>query len=169
MINTRWTLRLLIIALGGLGLLSASEAPHVTFNRDVLPLLQRHCQTCHRPGEAAPMSLLTYETTRPWAKAMKAAVLSHKMPPWYADPHYGHFRNDRRMPEADVQRLVAWVDAGAPEGSPEDKHAPLEWTDGWNIRPDIVFELPKPYAVPATGRFHGWISSFPHTSRRTPG
>jgi hypothetical protein len=97
------------------------------------------------------MSLLTYETTRPWAKAIKAAVLSHKMPPWYADPHYGHFRNDRRMPEADVQTLVAWVDAGAPEGSPEDKHAPLEWTDGWNIRPDIVFELPKPYAVPATG------------------
>src|SRR5262249_19627351 len=72
----------------------ASAAGVVTFNKDVLPILQRNCQTCHRPGNIAPMSFLTYESTRPWAKAMKAAVITRKMPPWFADPQYGHFSND---------------------------------------------------------------------------
>ena len=69
----------------------------VTFNKDVLPILQNNCQGCHRPGEAAPMSFLTYEETRPWARAIKAKVLTREMPPWFADPQYGRFRNERRL------------------------------------------------------------------------
>ncbi len=122
-----------------------------TFNRDILPLLQKNCQTCHRPGEIGPMPLLTYEGTRPWAKAIKAAVVTRKMPPWFADPKYGHFANDSRMSDADVNMIAAWVDAGAPEGDRKDKPAPVEWKEGWNIKPDLVFEMPKPYLVPATG------------------
>ena len=131
--------------------LACADSRPVTFSKDVLPILQKHCQVCHRPGEAAPMALLDYQNTRPWAKSIKAAVLNRKMPPWSADPRYGHFRNDRRLPDADIQTLAAWVDGGALEGNPADQPAPLHWTDGWNIRPDVVFELPKPYVVPATG------------------
>src|SRR3954470_2711323 len=87
----------------------------------------------HQPGEIGPMSLLTYEGVRPWAKAIKAAVLSKKMPPWFADPRYGHFANDRTLSKADVDALVAWADSGAPEGDPKDRPAPVKWTEGWNI------------------------------------
>ncbi len=81
--------------LSGVCAFSAENAPApVTFNKDVLPILQQHCQSCHRPGNIAPMSFLNYESTRPWAKAMKAAVLTRKMPPWFADPQYGHYAND---------------------------------------------------------------------------
>ncbi|HEY2845783.1 MAG TPA: cytochrome c [Bryobacteraceae bacterium] len=120
-----------------------------TFNKDVLPIVQKNCQACHRPGEAAPFSLLTFESARPWAKAIKAAVVSKKMPPWQADPKYGHFLNDPRLSEADVRTIASWVDAGAPEGDAHDKPAPIQWRDGWNIRPDLVIPLPKPYTVPA--------------------
>src|ERR1700681_835165 len=74
----------------------------VTFNKDVLPILQKNCQNCHRPGEVAPMSFLTYQSTRPWAKAIKSAVLSKKMPPWFADPQYGHFANEKRLTESEI-------------------------------------------------------------------
>ncbi len=131
--------------------MAAGTAPAVTFNKDVLPILQKNCQTCHRPGEIAPMSFLSYESTRPWAKAIKVAVLSKKMPPWFADPRYGHFANDRRLAEPDIDKLGAWVDGGAPEGDPKDKPAPVEWHEGWNIKPDVVFEMQKPYKVPASG------------------
>src|SRR5579864_4972952 len=100
------------LLLGGL----AFAAPEVTFNKDVLPVLQKNCQVCHRPGEIGPSSFLTYESTRPWAKAIKTAVLTRKMPPWFADPRYGHFANDRRLDAGDIQKIAAWVDAGAPEG-----------------------------------------------------
>ena len=130
----------------------AADTANVTFNKDVLPILQKNCQTCHRPGEIGPMPLLTYEGTRPWAKAIKTAVLTKKMPPWFADPKYGHFANDRRLPDADIAKLVAWVDANAPEGDAKDKPAPVDWgKDGWNIKPDLVFEMPTAYTVPKTG------------------
>jgi hypothetical protein len=123
----------------------------VTFNRDVLPIIQKNCQTCHRPGEIGPMPFLTYDGTRPWAKAIKAAVLSRKMPPWFADPKYGHYANDRRLSDADLNKLVAWADAGAPEGDPKDKPAQVQWSEGWHIKPDIVFGMQKPYTVKASG------------------
>jgi len=123
----------------------------VTFNRDVLPILQKNCQVCHRPGEIGPMSLLNYESTRPWAKAIRAAVISRRMPPWFADRKVGHFANDRRLSDADVSTLAAWADSGALEGDAKDKPAPLEWKEGWNIQPDLTFEMPVPYNIPASG------------------
>ena len=124
----------------------------VTFSKDVAPILQKNCQGCHRPGEAAPMSLRTYQEARPWAKAMKQAVLAKKMPPWFADAQYGHFRNDRSLPQKDIDTLVSWVDAGAPEGDPKDLPQPLAFVDGWNIgQPDMVLEMPEPFHVPASG------------------
>src|SRR5437879_11032135 len=89
---------------------TSSSSSGVTFNKDVLPILQRNCQTCHRPGQIAPMSFLTYQSTRPWAKAMKAAVASRKMPPWFADPRVGHFLNDRSLKQSQIDMLVAWAD-----------------------------------------------------------
>jgi hypothetical protein len=130
---------------------NAAAPAGITFNRDVLPILQKNCQSCHRPGEAGPMSLLDYQSTRPWAKAIKAAVLEKKMPPWFADPKYGHFSNDRRLSSVDIRTLVSWVDSGAPEGDPKDKPPPLRWNPGWNIRPDVVLAMPQPYTVPARG------------------
>src|SRR3954470_19577353 len=81
---------------------SAAQAPPVTFSRAVAPILQRHCQTCHRPGEAAPFPLLTYEQARPWAASMKLMVQQKRMPPWFADPAYGHFANDRSLTAKEI-------------------------------------------------------------------
>jgi hypothetical protein len=141
-------MRLLMLSLTYVGLAFAASP---SFDRDVLPVLQKNCQTCHRPGEVAPMSFLTYQETRPWAKAIKTAVLSKKMPPWYADPKYGHFQNERRLSDADVQALVNWADGGAPEGDAKDKPAPVEFTEGWNIKPDMVIAMPNAFHVPASG------------------
>src|ERR1035441_5065405 len=122
-----------------------------TFYKDVLPLLQDKCQVCHRPGEIGPMPFTDYASTRPWAKSIKAAVLSREMPPWFADPAYGHFANDRRLKEEEIKTLVAWVDAGAPDGDAKDKPAPMHWKEGWGISPDVIFEMPRPFTVPAKG------------------
>src|SRR4051812_34299941 len=81
---------------------AAAIAATPTFNKDVLPVLQKNFQTCHRPGEIGPMSFLTFASTRPWAKSIRAAVLSRKMPPWFADPKYGHFANEKTLSDADI-------------------------------------------------------------------
>src|SRR5436309_7578524 len=93
----------------------AEESTSVTFNKDVLPILQKNCQVCHRPGEVAPMSFLNYEDVRPWANAMKNAVLTNKLPHWFADNRYGHFANDRKLTDAEVKALSEWADNGAAE------------------------------------------------------
>src|SRR5256885_6107 len=128
-----------------------ATAASVTFNKDVLPILQKNCQGCHRPGEVAPMSFLTYKDARPWAKAMKAAVVNRQMPPWFAEPAYGHFANDRTLSDSEIKTLVAWADAGAVEGDAKDKPAPISFHDGWNIKPGMIIEMPKDYEIPATG------------------
>jgi hypothetical protein len=128
-----------------------SQSSSVTFYRDVLPILEKNCQVCHRPGEIGPMPLLTYENVRPWAKAIKASVLSRKMPPWLADPRYGHFINDRTRSDDALRQIVTWVDSGAQEGNSKDKPLPVQWRDGWNIQPDLVFQMPDPYRIPSTG------------------
>src|SRR4051812_4875012 len=119
---------------------AAPNTTAVTFNKDVLPILQRNCQECHRPGEIGPMPLLTYTQARPWAKAIKAAVLSEKMPPWFADPKVGHFANNRRLSDAEVKTLAAWADTGSIEGDKKDAPAPRKFNDGWNIKPDMIIE-----------------------------
>jgi cytochrome c553 len=96
---------------------SAPAASAPTFNKDVAPILFANCITCHRPGEVAPMSLLTYADARPWAKGIKAKVVAHEMPPWFADPRYGKFNNKRGLSQVQIDTLAAWVDAGAPQGT----------------------------------------------------
>jgi hypothetical protein len=127
-----------------------ASAP-VTFNKDVLPILQRNCQGCHRPGEIAPMSFLTYQDTRPWAKAIKVAVVSRQMPPWFADPAYGHFANDRTLAESTIKTLASWADGGAPEGDARDRPAPVDFQEGWSIKPDMIIEMPRDITLPASG------------------
>ena len=132
--------------------LFAAPAQDVTFHKDVEPILQARCQGCHRPGEAAPMSLLTYQEARPWAKAIREAVLVRKMPPWFADPAHGKFANDRRMPQAEIDQIVAWADSGAKEGNPKDAPKPRTFTEGWVMgKPDAVVALPMDFPVPASG------------------
>jgi hypothetical protein len=128
----------------------AAPAADRTFYKDALPVLQNRCQECHRPGEIGPASFMTFKETRPWAKAIKEAVLSKKMPPWFADPAHGKWMNDRSMSRQEIDTLVAWVDAGAPEGELKDAPPPKQWTEGWGIsQPDIVFEMPQAFDVGA--------------------
>src|ERR1017187_5361785 len=109
----------------------AAPAQEITFHKDIEPIIQERCQGCHRPGEAAPMSLLSYQEARPWAKAIREAVLIRKMPPWFADPAHGNFANDGRMPQAEIDRIVAWADGGAKEGNPKDAPKARTFTEGW--------------------------------------
>ena len=133
-------------------LLSPACAATFTFHKDIEPIFQARCQGCHRPGEVAPMPLLKYQDARPWAKAIRAAVISGKMPPWSPDPKYGKFLYDLSLAPGEKEKIVSWVDAGAPEGKLSDAPAPRQFQEGWNIpQPDVVFELPEPYDVPASG------------------
>ncbi|HEY1678846.1 MAG TPA: thiol-disulfide isomerase [Candidatus Sulfotelmatobacter sp.] len=123
-----------------------------TFYKDVLPILQDHCQSCHRSGEVAPMQFVTYDETKPWASAIAHSVETRMMPPWFADPRYGHFANDPSLTESQVATMAAWGKAGSPEGNPHDAPPAREWTDGWNIpQPDLAIKMPKPVAIPAHG------------------
>jgi hypothetical protein len=139
--------------------LATAQTRAITYHEDVVPVLQKHCQACHRPGEAAPFSMLTYKDTRPWASSMKRAVVSRKMPPWHADPSVGHFGNDRRLSQEEIDVIARWADAGAPEGDSKKAPAPLTFLEGWNIgKPDLVLEMPQAFSVPATGTIdYQWI------------
>jgi len=125
----------------------------VTFTKDVAPIFQAHCQVCHRPDTFAPMSLLTYEQARPWAKSIKQKVVAREMPPWYIDKHVGihNFKNDVSLTDQEIATIVKWVDNGAAKGDPADIPAPRKFDDAdqWHIRPDLVVQLPKDVLVPA--------------------
>ena len=123
-----------------------------TFYKDVLPILQDHCQSCHRPGEVAPMPLVTYEQTRPWAEAIVHAVQTRMMPPWFADPRYGRFLNDPSLCDKQIATISEWARAGAPAGDVQDAPPPRKWAQGWNIpQPDLVVKMPAPVKIPASG------------------
>jgi hypothetical protein len=123
-----------------------------TFSRDVAPILYRNCATCHRPGEIAPMSLLTYKDARPWAKSIRDEVGDGVMPPWQADPKHGKFRNDRSLSANDKETLIKWANGGAPEGDPKDLPPMPRFVEGWQLgEPDMILELPVEYKVPADG------------------
>ncbi len=145
--------RRFLLALIGTGLLTVSATGGTpTFTKDVAPILYKNCATCHRAGEIAPMSLLTYQQSRPWAKSIREMVARGQMPPWHSDQPHGVFSNDRRLSEADKNTLIAWVDAGAPEGNPNDLPATPRFTEGWEIgKPDLVLTMAKAYEVPASG------------------
>ena len=133
---------------------SAADAPDaVTFNRDIAPLVFEHCSTCHRPGTAAPFSLLTYNDARPWARAIRQATSTRSMPPWKPEPgHGGPFIGDRRLSEAQIDLIARWVDAGAPAGDPADLQPIPEGLGGWRLgEPDLVIEMPEPFTLGADG------------------
>ena len=122
----------------------------VTYSQQVARLLQEHCQECHRPGQAAPFPLLTYQDASAWSAAIREAVAERRMPPWHADPAHGRFRNARRLSDADRALLLAWVDQGCGEGNPLDLPPPRKFVQDWRIgRPDAVFTMPKAMPVPA--------------------
>src|SRR5438477_10787762 len=131
---------------------SAAAQPAVTFTKDIAPILQRSCQSCHRPGQMAPMSLLTYQEVRPWARAIKQRVVDREMPPWGIDPHVGiqRFKNDPSLRGDEIDTIVKWVDAGAPMGNPADAPKPRQFDDSdrWHIgQPDLIVTSP-PHTVP---------------------
>jgi hypothetical protein len=129
---------------------AASSAP--TFSRDVAPIFYRSCTGCHRPGQIAPMSLLSYAEARPWARSIGLQVSRGTMPPWHADPAHGEFINDRRLSGAEKDTILEWVNAGAPEGNPADLPARPSYPSGWTIgQPDAVFAMQEDYPVPARG------------------
>jgi len=143
---------------GGLVAAAGAQQPAgaPTFSKDVAPILQKSCQNCHRPGAIAPMSLLTYQDARPWAKSIKARVTTREMPPWYIDRHVGinKFKDDPSLTDAEIATIVKWVDAGAPAGSAADMPPPRQFSDvdKWHIgKPDMVVSLPKPYELKANG------------------
>jgi hypothetical protein len=130
----------------------ASPASAPTFTKAIAPILYKHCTNCHRPGEIAPMSLLTYQEARPWARAIRDNIVSGAMPPWHADPAHGSWANDRRLSAAEKDTITRWVAAGAPEGDPTDLPTPPTYAEGWAIgQPDAVVTMDQAYEVPADG------------------
>jgi mono/diheme cytochrome c family protein len=128
------------------------DSATVTFNKDVAPILFANCAECHRAGESAPMSLLSYQEARPWARSIKEKVAARAMPPWHADPHVGKWSNDRRLTQTQIDTIVAWVDGGAKEGDAKDLPAKPKFIDGWSIgKPDIVLTMPEEFTLDASG------------------
>ena len=139
------------VCLGLSGVARAADAP-VTFTKDVAPILYKSCVECHRPTMFAPMSLLTYDEARPYARSIKQRVVSRIMPPWGADPAHGEFKNDPRLSQAEIDTIAAWVDGGAAKGNDADLPKAPQFADGWTIgKPDAVFTMEAEYDIPATG------------------
>jgi peroxiredoxin len=122
----------------------------ITWSKQVSRIVQKHCQECHRPGQIGPMALLSYDDALAWADTIREVVSENRMPPWHADPRYGKFHNDRRLPPEDRKALLAWLDQGTPRGDPKDLPPERTYPEGWTIgKPDVIFTMPKPVAVPA--------------------
>jgi len=131
---------------------AATDPGAPTFTRDVAPIMFTKCASCHRPGEVAPMALLSYADARPWASAIKQKVSTRAMPPWHADPAHGTFRNDLRLSDREIDTIVKWVDGGAREGDPSALPALPKFPEGWQIgKPDAVFEMTQDFEIPASG------------------
>ncbi len=123
-----------------------------TFYRDVLPILQQHCQSCHRPEEIAPFPLLSYEQARAKAAKIARVTRAKQMPPWFGDPRFGKFSNDPSLTSQQIDTIAGWAEAGAPAGDPHDAPPTRKWAEGWIIpQPDSIVRMPQPVALPAHG------------------
>lgn len=123
----------------------------LTYSKDIAPIFNSKCVQCHRPGEMGPMSLTTYEETRPWVKSIRKSVDEGTMPPWHADPQFGKFANDRRLADDEKTKILAWASAGAPQGNPADAPPTPKFVEGWQLgEPDMVVTLPE-YKLPGGG------------------
>jgi peroxiredoxin len=128
----------------------AKEQGAVTYAKDISRIVQAKCQSCHRPGEVGPMPLLTYEDAAAWSETIREVIQENRMPPWHAQVKYGEFENDRRLLPEEREKLLAWLDQGIPKGDDKDLPPPRQFTKGWAIgKPDIVFQMPEEYSVPA--------------------
>lgn len=138
-----------LVMLRGVNASDSDSEAGVTFSKDVAPIFFKNCVDCHRPNDIAPMSLETYKDARPWARSIRQMVASREMPPWHADPKFGHFTNDMRLSQHDVDTIVKWVDEGAKEGNPKDlPPLPKAAEGGWQIgTPDLVLKMEEPYTV----------------------
>ncbi|MGQ0732990.1 MAG: c-type cytochrome [Acidobacteriota bacterium] len=163
---------------------ASTGKPTPTFTRDVLPILQRSCQTCHRPGTSAPMTLMTYQEVRPWARAIKQKTGRREMPPWHIDRSIGEYLEDPSLSDQEIALLAAWVDGGSPEGRASDAPPPRvftalsQWTYG---EPDLIVSMEKGFAIPADGpdftphemvdpklaedRYVKWVQIIPEAAR----
>jgi len=131
-------------------LAAASTTP--TFTKDVAPVLYKNCVSCHRPNDIAPMSLITYEDAKPWAKSIVEKVTKGEMPPWHATQPHGTFLNDRRLTDAEKDTILRWVSNGAPKGDPADMPPAPKFAPGWEIgKPDVILSMKDEYEVPASG------------------
>ena len=141
-----------IAVCAGLSGVARAADTSVTFTKDVAPILYKSCVECHRPTMFAPMSLLTYDDARPYARSIKQRVVSRVMPPWGADPAHGIFKNDPRLSQAEIDTIAAWVDGGAAKGNDADLPKAPQFAEGWTIgTPDAVFTMEEDYDIPATG------------------
>ena len=160
-----FALRLGLLALAA----AAAGSCEVTFHENVEPILQKHCQECHRPGEIAPFSLLSYTRRAPLGEVDSRKCASKKMPPWFADPQYGHFANDRSLSKQEIDTLAAWVDGGAKEGDPKDAPKPRPSSRGGTSRkPDLVLGMSQPFHLPAKGEVPVSIPGSAHSVHRRP-
>jgi hypothetical protein len=140
------------VALVGSNAVSGADKASLTFSKDIAPIFYKNCVGCHRPGEIAPMSLITYKEVRPWAKAIREKITTREMPPWHLDSQYGKWENDRRLTQKEIDAVVAWIDGGAAEGNAKDLPALPKLASGWQIvEPDLVFQMPAEFTVPAEG------------------
>lgn len=129
-----------------------SPAKSITFSKDIAPIFNAKCAECHRPGESAPFSTLTYQDVRPWAKSIREKVSLKTMPPWHADPHYSVWANDRRLTETEIETIKAWVEQGAKEGNPREMPPAPKFIDGWTIgKPDVIIPMPEDFTLAASG------------------
>ena len=155
------------VALLTAGMASAESAAEgmPTFSKDVAPILFDNCVVCHRPGEVAPMSLVSYQDARPWSRAIKEKVVTREMPPWHADRRFGDFINDRSLSQEEIDTIVAWADGGAVKGNDADLPPVPEFSNGWaaNVDPDYVLEMPVEYQIKADGEIEylNWYSAIP--------
>jgi peroxiredoxin len=144
-----------VCAASGCRISRAARSPEqgpITFCRDIAPILQAHCQTCHRPGQIGPFPLLSYKDAAGWASTIREVVADRRMPPWHADPRHGQFANDPSLSEREKELLFAWIDGGCPRGDPADLPPPRVFPEGWTIpEPDLVVSMPEPFSVPAEG------------------
>ena len=161
-IRANQKLRVCLVFVGALALFlirlngsSAQDAPAKkppTFYRDVLPVLEQHCQSCHRAGGIAPMPFETYEETRPFAGAIRRATQEKSMPPWFADSNAGEFSNDPSLRPEEIGTLAAWAEAKSPAGESKDAPPSRHWAEGWSIpKTDLVLKMPQAVALPASG------------------
>lgn len=135
---------------------TARPAPEVTYTRDIAPILQKHCQECHRPGQVAPFSLLNYQQASRWSKTISEVVSDGRMPPWHADPRHGEFANDRRLPDTERNLLLEWVKQGCPKGEAKDEPAAREFATNWELgSPDLVLKMKETFTIPALAPVKG--------------